>query len=51
MDNIISQRNKKKFSCDGFLYIFDKISTDGSRKYGAASVRTTVAECGYTSVL
>jgi len=32
MDNISSQRNKEKFSHEGFLYIFDKKSSDGNRK-------------------
>jgi len=32
MDNIRSQRNKEKFSHEGFLYIFDKKSADGNRK-------------------
>ena len=32
MDNICSQRNKEKFCHEGFLYIFDKKSADGSRK-------------------
>jgi len=33
MDNIRSQRNREKFSHEGFfLYIFDKKSADGNRK-------------------
>ena len=32
MDNICSQRNNEKFCHEGFLYIFDKKSADGSRK-------------------
>ena len=32
MDNIRSQRNKEKFSHEGYLYIFDKNSADGSKK-------------------
>jgi len=32
MDNIRSQRNREKFSREGFLYIFDKKSADGNRK-------------------
>jgi len=32
MDNISSQRNKEKFSHEGFIYIFDKKSADGNRK-------------------
>ena len=49
MDNICSQRNKEKFCHEGFLYIFDRLTE--VEKCGAASIRTTVAERGYTPVL
>ena len=32
MEEVLSQKEKTKYAHDGFLYVFDKLTTDGSRK-------------------